>query len=138
MKFILSFAVSFLIHESSIAQDRASDVVWCAAPYYSEDPWFPGGQDSLSKYLNRSINSKSEWFLNDSVIRVRAQFRIGTSGAISNLRFRNPELITDECRKEIENAFLNMPKWIVPKDYIDDKYQWFSIPLTLYKPKESK
>jgi protein TonB len=88
-------------------------------------PQFPGGEDSLKRYLAKNIVYPESARDNAIEGKVVIRFRVGLDGIADS--FRIVKSLSTECDYQVLRAFKQMPKWIPAKD---QKHAiWWSYPM---------
>lgn len=103
-KFLL-FLTFFLSHFC-----QAQTVQKKVYTFVEEMPEFPGGQDSLAKYLFLHIRYPASLTENGISGTVRMEFVIDTSGQVTDIKSLSDRPL-NEIDKEVIRVFKTMPKW---------------------------
>ncbi len=110
--FNFSFLIIFFNFSSSFAQADFTEVNEDESIYSVADemPSFPGGKDSLNKFIQKNLLYPSELAFNNFRATVYVSFIVGKTGLLENiqiLRGSGVQKVDEEAKRLIKI----MPKW---------------------------
>ncbi len=121
-KLLLISAVILLLAVSQLnAQSKRSDTTRAWVCYFQPEPYFPGGNQALYRYLKNTIrNTKSP-----GRKRVITIFTVNEDGSISDCKILRG--LNKKTDKRILKSLINMPDWNFPDG--DKKCITYTLPL---------
>lgn len=80
-----------------------------AYEYVEQQPSFPGGEAELLGYLAKNVHFREDCIESDLQGRIHVEFIVERNGDLSNIEMTKGS----SCyKKEVEEVFSNMPKWL--------------------------
>lgn len=118
-RFFSFLGVVFLSHSFLTAQDlakketaRSKSTSESLPPITETDADFPGGLDSLSKFIQDHFEFPDKAIEENIEGQVIVQFEIGTNGQVSNVRMAKSLENCQECNEAAMDVVKKFPNWI--------------------------
>jgi TonB family protein len=74
-------------------------------------PQFPGGQNALDNYINKSVNYPQRAIDDDVTGTIHVSFIIDENGAVTKVKVLDTANVSDGLSQEALRAVKNMPAW---------------------------